>query len=224
MGSEENRLHGGNHPIARLASRQYGLVTRSQLLGLGVAIDSQLRRGALVAAHRGVYWVKYPHTDPITVSAAAVLAGGPHAVLSHSSAAVLWELAKGLPELPEITLVQGDRRPRNVQVHTSRSLTEQDIRRHQGIRATTPARTLLDTAKRLPARTRTRAVNDARVRGCLHLDALKDVLERNPGHPGTPLLTPFVQDSNNPTGQTSRTSSSSGSASTAFPPRRSTST
>jgi hypothetical protein len=42
-------------------------------------------------------------------------------------------------------------------------------------------------------------VNDARHAGYLHLDALAAVLARNPTHPGTSRLKPFVEDPRNPT-------------------------
>ena len=51
------RLDG---PIGTLAGRQHGVVARRQLRELGFndsAIDSRLRRGALLALHRGVYAV-----------------------------------------------------------------------------------------------------------------------------------------------------------------------
>jgi very-short-patch-repair endonuclease len=67
------------------------------------------------------------------------------------------------------------------------------------IRVTAPARTVLDLAPSLPAEKLTRLVNDTRRNHYLGLDALKDVLKRNPYHLGTKLLKPFVEDPSNPT-------------------------
>jgi hypothetical protein len=78
--------------IAELASRQHGVVARRQLLALGLGPDVigyRLERCRLHPIHRGVYAVGH---DKLTREArwmAAVLAGGPGAVLSHRSAAAL---------------------------------------------------------------------------------------------------------------------------------------
>lgn len=42
-------------------------------------------------------------------------------------------------------------------------------------------------------------INDARHTGYIRLTALKDVLDRNPRHPGTKLLTRFIEQPTNPT-------------------------
>ncbi len=94
MGLEEIHPRDAKSPIARLAARQCGLITRGQLLELGLtrgAVARRLANGGLIAAHHGVYWLACPRTEPVSLAAAAVLAGGRHAVLSHGSAAALWE-------------------------------------------------------------------------------------------------------------------------------------
>lgn len=202
MGLEKNGHCDRKRPIARLAARQFGLVTRVQLLDCGItaaAIDTRLRRGQLLPAHRGVYWLAYPRTEPIALAAAGVLAAGRHAVLSHGSAAALWGLTKRWPRPPEITLVRGDRRPRGITTHISQTLTRADIRHERGIRTTSPGRTILDIAPGTPARALTRTINDARLRGLLHLDALRELVARNPHHPGTCRLAPFTRDTEAPT-------------------------
>jgi hypothetical protein len=81
-----------------LAKRQHGHVTRKQLLGLGVgrgAITSSLESGRYVAVHKGVYCVGPRRDDPVSRAAAAVLACGPGALLSHESAASLWGSFRG---------------------------------------------------------------------------------------------------------------------------------
>ena len=61
-----------------------------------------------------------------------------------------------------------------------------------GVKVTSPARTLLDLAPRLSQRERTRLVNDALRSKLLRQPALQDVIERNPRHPATKLLKPFL--------------------------------
>ena len=82
-----------NAAIREHAGRQWGHVTRPQLLGLGLGtggIDWRLKNGALVARYPGVYALAPARVDPPALAAAAVLAGGPNAVASHASAAFLW--------------------------------------------------------------------------------------------------------------------------------------
>ena len=71
--------------------------------------------------------------------------------------------------------------------------------RQRGVPTTSRARTLLDLAPGLPAKQLTRVVNDTRRNNDLRLPALQDVLDRNPLHPGTKLLAPFVENPGNPT-------------------------
>jgi very-short-patch-repair endonuclease len=81
--------------IHRLAHRQYGCVSREQLLRLGLgpdAVKHRLRSGRLSLLHRGVYAVGPAPGTQERRWAAALLACGEGAVLSHVSAAALWHL------------------------------------------------------------------------------------------------------------------------------------
>ncbi len=151
--------------ISQLAGRQWGHVTRAQLLELGVgrsSIDRRVGRGELIRVHAGVYAVGHPRPEARAKAAAAVLACGPGAVLSHESAAPLWGFRSLWPARPEV-IVPGDRRPPGVRTHRTSTLRRRDVRRHHGIRVTSPARTLNDIARRLTPAELTRAVNDARL-------------------------------------------------------------
>jgi hypothetical protein len=92
----KRRVGEPDKAILSLARRQHGVVARRQLLGLGVgpdAIDFRLRRGRLISLHRAVYAAGH---DALTREGrwmAAVLSGGPGAVLSHRPAAALWGVA-----------------------------------------------------------------------------------------------------------------------------------
>jgi Transcriptional regulator, AbiEi antitoxin/Protein of unknown function (DUF559) len=112
--------------IARLALRQQGNVTRRQLLKLGLgasAITYRVRKGRLYRVHPGVYSVGRPPQSPLERAAAAVLARGPGAALSHLSALALWGFAKHL-SAPFDVAVQTDRRPKGIQVHLLGPLQE----------------------------------------------------------------------------------------------------
>ena len=156
------------------------------------------RTGRLYRVFRGIYAVGRPPVKPIERAAAAALACGPRAALSHSSAMTLWSFWRHWDEPFDVT-VTADRRPPGIRIHRCSTLQRQDITTQQGIRVTSPARTALDMASRLKPRPLNRLVNDARRAKLLTLDGLADVVTRNPGHPGARLLRPQVENLNNPT-------------------------
>jgi len=90
-------------------------------------------------------------------------------------------------------VIPGNRRPSGLIVHRSITLRKRDVSVVQGLRVTSAARTLLDTAPRLTEKQLTRAVNDLRLRKLLTLDELKDVVDRNPTHRAVTLLRPLLE-------------------------------
>ena len=184
----QNRSHDGR--IAAVARRQHGYVTRPQLLGLGLgsrAIQERVAAGRLIRVHLGVYAVGHLPVNPLARAAAAVLACGPGAALSHSWAAVLWRMCERFTGLPEVTVSSLRRRP-GIRVHRSSTLTPADVTIQHGIRTTSPSRTLLDIAPCLTDAALMRAVNDGRLAGYLRFDALAGLLARSPGVPGAARL------------------------------------
>jgi very-short-patch-repair endonuclease len=95
--------------------------------------------------------------------------------------------------------VPSDRRRPGINIHRCPGLTRRDRRKHQGIRVTSPARTLLDCAPKLNDKRLARAVNEARLSKHLRLPALADVIERFPLHPGAKRLARFVELDTPPT-------------------------
>lgn len=157
-----------------------------------------LKTGRLHRVYRGVYSVGRPPVEPLERAAAAVLACGPRAALSHGSALTLWGFWKRWDEPFEVTLAV-DRRPTGIRVHRCSTLLRRDVTTRQGVRVTTAARTLLDMAPRIKAKSLTRFVNDGRRTELLTLDALADVAARNTGHPGAALLKIHTETTHNPT-------------------------
>jgi Transcriptional regulator, AbiEi antitoxin len=187
--------------IAAIAATQLGNITRRQLLELGLsqrAIDYRLKIGLLHRLYRGVYAVGRPPTDPLQWAAAAVLACGDRAMLSHSSAMTLWGLWKRWDRPFDVT-VAGDRRLKDVRIHYATNLLKRDVRTEGGVRVTSPARTLLDQAPTLRPRSLNRAVNNARHAKILELEELADVAARFPRHPGAKIISPFAGVKGGPT-------------------------
>ena len=166
-----------------MAGEQHGVVTRAQLLDLGVdasAIRYRLKAGRLIGLHRGVYAVGHRSDSMLARAMAAVLACGPGAALSHRSAGVLWKMLARPPAKPQVTLLR-KRRPSGVKVHLSTTLTPADTTTHFGIPITSPARTLLDLADSLDDSALNTAVNEARLHNYAPPRGPGRLLSRSPG-------------------------------------------
>jgi hypothetical protein len=188
--------------IRAKARRQHGLITRAQLLALGLSAKAIMHRLGrnLFPVHRGVYAVGRPVETPLQRAAAARLACGPGAALSHEWALWLWGFVAAVPRGPCHVTARGDQRPPGVVTHhPRRALTRNDIRTHRGIRVTSPARTLLDCAPRLPAKRLYRIAADARRSGHLHMNSLIQTLMRFPHQKGRARLLGLVDGLQNPT-------------------------
>lgn len=136
-------------PIAALAARQHGIVARRQLLAAGLsgaAIGRRCADGRLRRLHRGVYAVAHTSLRAAGWRLAAVLAGGPGAVLGFRSAGEAWSLVVDGRERHEIIVpAGGGRRLATVDVHRDR-LHAGEITCLDGVPITTVARTVLDLA------------------------------------------------------------------------------
>jgi hypothetical protein len=186
--------------IGRLAGRQRGYVTRGQLLELGLgagAIKYRVVKGSLLAVHTGVYAVGHEPASAVDRAYAALLASGPGALLSHASAAALWGIFERWREPFEVTVPTGRRRT-GIAVHRAH-VDRKDIRRHLGIRVTSPARTVFDIAPRLTDKALTRAVNELRIQRLIKLDHLADLVARLPRHPSARRVKPLIETPRGPT-------------------------
>jgi len=99
---------GTDEAIWTLAEGQHGVVSRRQLLELGVgadSIDRRLKLKRLRQIHRGVYTIGHRLLTQEGRWMAAVLACGPRAVRSHRAAAALWGMRAGV--WVEVTVPNG---------------------------------------------------------------------------------------------------------------------
>lgn len=135
--------------IEALATRQHGVVSRRQLLDLGLSADAIGRRHSrreLIRLHQGVYAVGHRRLDSHARDLAAVLACGPGAVLSHRSAGRRHGLLRSASARIEVSVPRG-RGPRNgIVVHRPRVLRAEDRTVVEGIPLTSVARTVVDLA------------------------------------------------------------------------------
>ncbi len=183
--------------IARQAAAQHGNLTRRQLLEAGLsrrAIDYRVRTGRLLRRHQGVYALGHHPPSPLSTAMAAVLACGPVAVLSHLSAAALWQLGPRWRTPIEVT-ARGNHHHAGIRVHRSPAV-ERTV--HYGIPVTAPARTLLDLADLLDDAALARAVNQARLARQVTLEGLRALLDQSPGR-GTSRLRALIAHDTGPT-------------------------
>jgi very-short-patch-repair endonuclease len=118
----------------------------------GRQIKHRLSTGRLHQIHRGVYLVGHALPTAHGREMAALLACGQGAVLSHRSAASMWELLPYPASAPLCVTVPPERRiaRTGIVVHRCR-LERRDIRRRDGLALTCPPRTILDLAAELEA-------------------------------------------------------------------------
>jgi hypothetical protein len=136
--------------------------------------------GRLHRLYRGVYAVGHTVVNCHGRWLAAVMACGDGAVLSHRSAAALWDIRPSAAGRIDVTVshTSGVRSTRRIVVHRSRRPTE--TTRHEGIPVTTPGQTLADLALALPKRALEKAAEMA--------EAQRLDVRIPPGHPGETRL------------------------------------
>lgn len=180
------RTRGRDSGIAEIAEDQHGVVARGQLRALGLgeeAIDWRLRHGRLHRLHWGVYAVGHKVLSQEGRWMAAVLAGGPGAVLSHRSAAAHWGIRdhRGGPidiTSPSKTKSQGSIRRHSVQ------LPADEVTVERGIPVTTVPRTIFDLAAVSTPHAVESALRQSEFRRLYDPLSLHDLIDRYPGHRG----------------------------------------
>lgn len=192
-----------NRSVATQAARQHGVITRAQLLEAGLkrgAVSRRLKAGHLRPLHRGVY-VMGPLTPPRAREMAAVLASGPGAVISHRSAAALWDLLpeRGDAAPVDVTVSGGDRGRRpGIRTHRVIGLEADERAEMDGIPITAPGRTVIDLAGVVGSRELERAVARGARTGLVTRETLASLLRRHRGRPGTPALRALLASERTP--------------------------
>ncbi|HEX4110200.1 MAG TPA: type IV toxin-antitoxin system AbiEi family antitoxin domain-containing protein [Solirubrobacteraceae bacterium] len=187
--------------VERAACRRHQVVTRAQLLGLGIRparIAHWVRIGLLRPAYRGVYIYGGVSTDPLTAPTATVLACGEEAHLSGVCTLVLFEIEARWPPRFEVT-APVERERRGIVVHRSRTLTAADVTVYRDVPTTRVARALRDAAGQLGAKRPRRAYNQARVKGVLGPGAVRWLQAQAHGVPGAEALRAIVDPTRGPT-------------------------
>jgi hypothetical protein len=179
-----------DHLIAGLAAEQHGVLAAWQLRARGVskgAVEHRLRSGRLHRLHRGVYAVGHTSLTPRARWMAAVLTGGPDAVLSHRAAAALWGILEPTSSAIAVTVPIKARPRAGIRFHRSR-LPADERDESDGIPTTSVPRTILDLAPVLSTHRLERLIDGAEQLDLHDPLSLPDLLERYPRRPGGPRL------------------------------------
>jgi hypothetical protein len=188
------------HEIMRLAELREGLVTRGHLQKHGLS-NGQIKylgeQRLLHPVFRGVDALEPPPWTLAKRTLAACLAS-PGVVVSDMSAAAHWRLRKTPRDVLEV-VVKAPRLVRlpGVRVHRTNQLEEVDIAFYSnGLRVTTPARTLFDCAAELDPVTMASVVEDALNRRLSSPGALLDVAARlvGQGRPGAAVFGSVIKE------------------------------
>lgn len=174
--------------LFNIASSQGGYFTARQAHDAGFsvrALQHHANTGRFRRIHRGVYRLRDYPTSPHDEVMAALMALGAGAVISHESALDLFGLSDVIPDVVHVTVPRSRRyvpRLPGVVVHTtSLPMAKTDVVVRDGIRVTSPVRTILDAAESgIGPEQIESAVRDAEQRGLLTLRQLTAAAEARP--------------------------------------------
>lgn len=174
-----------------LAAQQHGVVAHRQLRDLGMHPQAIKRRVASGRLHRlwpGVYAVGRPQVTQRGRWMAATLACGDESALASESAAALARMDGREGRLIEIIVPRGaPRRLPGIRAREPR-LDPAHVGTIDGIRVTSPARTLVDLARTRSRHDLETAINEADKRDLIDPEALRDTVEEFAGLPGVAAL------------------------------------
>jgi very-short-patch-repair endonuclease len=129
------------------------------------------------------------HLTPKRRWMAAVLACGEEALLSHRSAAALWEIGPGQRGVIDVSVMRrAELKRRGLHVRGRPSLSAERVTSQDGIPVTTPVQTLIDLSTELAPNRVERAVNEADKRDLIDPETLRAELDQYIGEPGVKAL------------------------------------
>jgi predicted transcriptional regulator of viral defense system len=154
---EDMKRHPDRQALFDVANEQRGYFTTNQAAQSGYArsmLTYHVQRGTFQRLNRGVYrFREYPTLPRDDVVAAWLTVGKDVAVVSHETALALWDLSDVIPDVIHLTVPRtqrslANRPPSGVLIHTTtRPWAEGDVRTHEGVRLTSPERTIVDAAE-----------------------------------------------------------------------------
>jgi very-short-patch-repair endonuclease len=149
--------------------------------------------------HQGVYLVGHTAMAPFAREHAALLACGAAAILSHGTAAALWNLQSS-SLIVDVTVVGRHVRKRSgVRLHLVNGIEMTEVAVRHGLKITSPARTLVDLAAVVDGDELEAALSEAYALRRVTESQVHAALERNRGRPGTAALRALIATQEGPT-------------------------
>lgn len=181
-----------DHLLADFARRQGGVVSSTQIRVCGLSRSGARHRvatGRLFPVRRRAYTLS-PHWDAATLRWAAVLATDQqHAVLSHWTAAEIHRMSKWRAPAIHLSVPgAGGRAASGLVIHRPRRFGPGDVVQVDGLRVTSPARTVLDIAATADDRVIHGLIREGEYLGLLPAGAMPQVVAAHPSHPGAPRV------------------------------------
>jgi very-short-patch-repair endonuclease len=184
-------MHPTDRAVAPLAGRQDNVLSREQLIFLGVgrsAIARRLENGRWQRLHRSVYLIGPAPPTPRAKARAAIFACGEGAVISHRTAGEMWGL---MPPGGDVHVTVPGRNPghrRGVRIHRVNNLFPDEIVVRDGVALTSPARTICDIAGTESRSDTERVLAEARVQRMVTNRQLESVIVRAPTLKGSSVI------------------------------------
>ena len=169
--------------VPSLERDQYGVLTRGQALASGFSayrIRRLLAEGRWVVVLGSVYAVHSAPLSEVSLAWAAALGAGTEAIVSHITAARLWDYV--VPPDPEVqVIVPRDRRLRIAGMRGHRiEISDSEVSRVAGVVCTSRLRTAIDCLLWLPEEAGRGLMVDALRRRRLGAEEARAVLARTP--------------------------------------------
>ena len=188
--------------VADLAERQRGVVSRDQLLRLGItsaAVDHALATARLHSVFRGVAALGHAHLERNAHLNAAIAVCGEGSVVSHGTAAHLlgfWEHPP--PGIDVIAPVEAGRKHDGIRRRFVPLPGSRDRWIYDGVPCTSPSRTIIDCAGSCRGasgeRRLRRLIEQAAFVQMLNVPEILAILAKGPRRRGSPLLRLILED------------------------------
>jgi very-short-patch-repair endonuclease len=184
--------------IAGIAAGQRTVVSAEQIYARGItkrAIEWRVQAARMHVVFRGVYSYGCGELPPLAREQAALLAVGERAFLSYGTAAGVWGLLPRLPTTVEVSVVGRYRASsEGIRVHRIKEIDRRELRPHEGLWVSSPARAVLEISATASAKELTSAIDEGLARRLFTPRELDDVLKRNRPCRGAARLAAILGD------------------------------
>jgi len=174
------------------------MASAEQLYASGIgkrAIEWRVLTGRMHLVFRGVYSFGCGTLPPLGREQGALLSCGKHAFLSHRTAAAIWGLLPALPYEVEVSVVGRRCASREgIRVHQIKKIDRREVKPHEGLWVSSPARTVLEISATASEKELIRAIDEGLARRLFTSRELDDVLKRNRPCRGAARLAAILGD------------------------------